>query len=186
MDKKTEEQLSQIKRYSLSDSDIKSLLGGDARILTYPEFAEYENILDCFDEEGRCVFLFLTTDANTGHWLCMFLRKDHIEYFDSYAKPPEAQRQWISRDMLEELGEGDRLLYKLMEKSKVPVYYNRFPYQKDKYGYNTCGRWVCARLMNNHMSNTEFRNFVSQGLREFKLQEPDDWVCIYTASKMGK
>lgn len=181
-----EEELARVKAYSLTDKDIQTLLEPDTTILTYPQFADFDNILDCFDSEGRCVFLFLTTSENAGHWLCMFLRKNHIEYFDSYGQAPEAQRQWLTKERLEELGEGERYLYRLLEKSGIPVYYNKVKYQKDKEDYNSCGRWVCARLMNKEMSNAEFNNFVKDGMKEFGFKEADDWVCIYTASLLGK
>jgi hypothetical protein len=116
----------------------------------------------------------------------MFLRRDHIEYFDSYAQAPEAQRRWLSKNELEELGQGQRLLYNLLESSGLPVYYNRVAYQKDKSGYNSCGRWVCARLMNKDLTNTEFNKLVLTTMNKFNIKETDDWVCYYTGAVLGK
>jgi hypothetical protein len=181
-----EEQLKQIKAYSLSDKDIQTLLEPDTSIITYPQFADYNDILDCFDSEGRCVFLFLTQSASSGHWLCMFLRKGHIEYFDSYGQAPEAQRRWLTKEQLEELGQGERYLYNLLSKSGIPVYYNKVEYQKDKQDINTCGRWVAARLNNKNMSNAEFNNFVKDSMKEYGVKTPDDWVALYTYSFLGK
>lgn len=181
-----EEQLAQIKAYSLSDKDINALLEPDTEIITYPQFADYDNILDCFDAEGRCVFLFLTTAPNAGHWLCMFLRKDKIEYFDSYGQAPEAQRNWLSKEQLEELGQGKRYLYQLLEKSGIPVYYNKVAYQTDKEDINTCGRWVCTRLINKDMSNAEFNDFIKTSMKKNGVKAFDDWVAFYTAAQLGK
>lgn len=181
-----EKELKQVKEYSLTDKDINELLEPDTHIITYPQFATFDNILDCFDVKGRCVFLFLTTAPNAGHWLCMFLRKDNIEYFDSYGQAPEAQRSWLSKEQLEELGQGERYLYNLLSASGIPVYYNKVAYQTDKKDINTCGRWVCARLINKDMSNQEFNYFVNESMKENRIKTTDDWVAFYTAAQLGK
>jgi hypothetical protein len=178
--------MEEVKEYALSNDDINKILDPDTKVFAYPEFAHMRHITDAFDELGRCVFLFLTKSASMGHWLCMFLRDGHIEYFDSYGEKPEAQREWVSEEQLESLGEGEPYLWDLLKASGIPVYYSTHPYQKDKDDINTCGRWCVARLVCKDMNNHQFFNLVRQQMKEEKLNSPDDWVAAFTHDILGK
>jgi hypothetical protein len=176
-----EEKLKEIKAYSLSNEDIQSVLGPETRILSYPDFAEFNHIDEAFDSEGRCVFLFLTQSATSGHWMCMFKRDGDIEYFDSYGERPEAQRDWLSEQQLDELGQGEPYLWNLLKRSRKRVFYNKHQYQTDKMNVNNCGRWVIARLLNKDRNNIAFYNLVTKS-----RMSPDNWVCVYTYEMLGK
>lgn len=181
------EMLDKIKAYALSNQDIQDILEPDTKIWVYPDFATMSSIDDAFDSLGRCVFLFLTVSPSVGHWLCMFKRGNNIiEYFDSYGEKPEAQRKWISEDTLEELGEEEPYLMNLLRASSYKVFWNTHAYQKDKQDYNTCGRWVVARLLCKDKSNLEFFNFVKSGMKEMRVSSPDDWVSLWTYEQLGK
>jgi hypothetical protein len=176
-----------IKAYALSNDDINTILDPETKILSYPKFCEVEHIDSVFDRLGRCVFLFLTENETTGHWLCMFKRgKDTIEYFDSYGEKPDAQRKWLSEEQLEDLGEGEPCLTYLLKASGYKVYYNTVQYQKDKQDVNSCGRWCVARLICKDFSNLQFHNLIKQQMKERGLQSPDDWVAVFTAEILGK
>lgn len=170
-----------IKEYSLTNDDIQKILEPDTNIITYPQFGSMSHIDECFDELGRCVFLFLTQSESSGHWVCMFKKGDSIEYFDSYGEKPEAQRSWVSKEQLAELGESEKYLWNLLKQSGYKVYYNTFPYQKNKDDVNTCGRWVVARLICKDMTNLQFFNVVKHS-----GQSPDDWVASFTHDILGK
>jgi hypothetical protein len=181
------ELLEQIKAYSLSNDDINEILEPDTKIISYPKFCEMSSIDEAFDEIGRCVFLFLTESESSGHWLCMFKRPNNtIEYFDSYGGKPEAQREWLSQEQLDDLGEGEPCLMNLLKASGAKVYYNTVKYQKDKDDINTCGRWITARLICKDMSNQQFYNMVQEQMKEMGVKSPDDWVSLFTHSLLGK
>ena len=181
------ETLKEIKDYALTNDDIQAILEPDTKIITYPEFCKYSNIDEAFDALGRCVFLFLTESPTMGHWLCMFKRGNNtIEYFDSYGDPPEAQREWISEEQLEELGEDEKCLYSLMKQSGYKIYYNTVKYQKERNDIATCGRWVVARLMYRDLTNLQFYNLIKQEMKEYNLKTPDDWVVFTTYQYLGK
>ena len=174
--------MEEVKEYSLTNDDIQRILDPDTNIITYPQFHSMNDIDECFDSLGRCIFLFLTTSPTSGHWICMFKRTNNtIEYFDSYGEKPEAQRSWLTKDQLEGLGQSERSLWNLLKKSGYKVFYNTFPYQKNRDDINTCGRWCVARLVCKDMSNLQFFNLVkSSG------QAPDDWVASFTHDILGK
>jgi hypothetical protein len=177
-----EEQLRKIRAYPLSNDDIQAILEPDTKILTYPDFGRMTSIEEAFDPLGRCIFLFLTESPTSGHWLTMFQRKGgDIEYFDSYGDKPEAQREWLSDEQLEQLGQSQPYLWKLLKASGRRVFYSPVQYQKDRADVNTCGRWAVARLICKDMSNHEFHTLVSKS-----GYKPDDWVALFTYEMLGK
>lgn len=182
-----EETLANIKAYALSNDDINEILDPDTKIFSYPKFYEMNHIDEAFDRLGRCVFLFLTESPTSGHWLCMFKRGGNtIEYFDSYGGKPDSQRQWLSEDQLEMLGEEEPCLTDLLKASRYRVYYNTHEYQKDKKDVNTCGRWATARLICKDMSNNDFYHLVQHQMKDRGLKSPDDWVALFTYEMLGK
>jgi hypothetical protein len=180
------EELERIKSYALSNDDINDILGSDTKVFTYPKFFDFEHIDEAFDREGRCVFLFLTQDEHTGHWLCMFKRPEGIEYFDSYGDKPDAQRSWLSEEKLEELGEGEPRLTELLRASGQRVYYSTCQYQVERSDVSSCGRWCATRLLCKDMSNLQFFNFVKEQMKELGLTKRDDWVSLFTFQQLGK
>ena len=181
-----ENQIADIKAYALSNDDINEILEPDTKIFTYPEFGKMERIDEAFDKLGRCVFLFLTKSPTSGHWVCMFRKGDTIEYFSSYGDKPEEERNWLTEEQLEELGQDEPYLYNLLKKSGYKVYYNTHNYQSDRDDINTCGRWCVARLITKDISNKEFYNLVREQMKERGLKKPDDWVALFTYEFLGK
>lgn len=181
-----EETLRKIKGYALSNDDINEILEPDTKVFAYPRFAEMSHIDEAFDKLGRCVFLFLTQSETSGHWACIFKRKNYIEYFDSYGKKPEDQRNWISQEQLDRLGEGEPYLWNLLRNSGYQVYYSTYPYQSDRDDINTCGRHAVARLICKDLSNKEYYNLVMSEMKAHKLKSPDDFVALFTYDILGK
>ena len=174
--------MEEIKEYSLTNDDINRVLDPPTTIWTYPQFSSMDSIEDCFDSLGRCVFLYLTTSPTSGHWVCMFKRNNNtIEYFDSYGEKPEQPKTWISREQNEQLGQSEPVLMKLLKESRNRIYYNTFPYQKNKEDTNTCGRWCLARLICKDFSNQQFFNLVKGSGKS-----PDDWVAGFIYELLGK
>ena len=176
-----ESKLAEIRAYSLSNDDINAILDPDTKVFSYPRFNTMTHIDEAFDNLGRCVFLFLTESKTVGHWLCMFKRDGYIEYFDSYGEKPEAQRGWLSQSELEDYDEAIPSLFYLLKQSRYKVFYNTYPYQKDKKDINTCGRWCAARLICKDMTNLQFYNVATKS-----GYSPDDWVALFTYEIIGK
>lgn len=176
----------EIKAYALSNHDIEQILEPDTRILTYPDFANLSSIDECFDKLGRCIFLFLTESKSSGHWLCMIKRGNTIEYWDSYGEKPEAQRNWLSQEELEALGEGEPYLFNLLKQSGYKVYYNTHKYQKVSPVDNECGRWCCMRLVCKDLSNDKFLELINKLMKENNLRSADEVVSGFIADILGK
>ncbi len=170
-----------IKEYALSNEDIQQILHPDTKIWTYPELANMESIDECFDELGRCILLYLTSDARTGHWVAMLKRGNTIEYFDPYGKKPDNPLSWLTADAKEALDESTSHLYPLLRKSKCKVNYSTFPYQENTADVNTCGRHCITRLVLKDHSLEQYHDIISRsGL------DPDTFVCLFTHDILGK
>jgi hypothetical protein len=165
--------------YSLSDTDIQKIIGGTS-IFRYPELDKMNSIEDAFDSEGRCMFLYLTEDEDTGHWCCMIKKGSNIEFFDPYGGlKPDGERKWLSKEKLEALGEDEPILTRMLKGYKVTS--NPYHFQKLKNDVNTCGRHCCVRLLMAHLSLPEYHKMIaSSGV------EPDDFVTTFTSQVLKK
>lgn len=168
--------------YALSDSDINQLLGG-TKIFRYPELKGMSSIEDAFDKYGRAMMLYLTEDANTGHWVCMLKHGNVIEYFDPYGGyKPDDERKWLSPQKLEELGEDEPVLTHMLKNYKVRS--NPYKLQAESErgkAINTCGRHCVTRLMLGHLPIDKYAALIkSSGV------SPDDFVTSFTYQMLKK
>jgi len=176
-----------IRNYALSNDDIQEILEPDTKIITYPKFGEMSSIDEAFDSLGRCIFLYLTENASTGHWVTMWKTSpESIYYFDSYGKKPDEPRNWLPEEKLEELGQDEPYLTQLLKESGYKVSYNTVPFQKTREGMNDCGRWCVGRLICKDMDDKQFFNLIKQQMKEQDIKSPDDWICLFTYSYIGK
>lgn len=169
--------------YALSDSDINQLLGG-TKIFRYPELKKMASIDDAFDKYGRAMILYLTEDANTGHWVCLLKRGNNvIEYFDSYGGyKPDDERKWLSPQQLQELGQDEPILTKMLHGYNVKS--NPYKLQAESErgkAVNTCGRHCVTRLMLGHLPINKYAALIkSSGVN------PDDFVTSFTYQMLKK
>jgi len=168
--------------YALSDSDINKLLGG-TNIFKYPELKDMASIDDAFDEMGRAMMLYLTTDDNTGHWVCMLKHGNTIEYFDPYGGyKPDDEREWLSPQQLQELGQDIPILTHMLKGYKVIS--NPYKFQAESgrgKAINTCGRHCVTRLMLGHLPLKKYAELIkSSGIN------PDDFVTTFTYQMLKK
>jgi len=167
--------LDEIKEESLTNDDINRLLNGTS-ILTYPELKYKQTVDEILDRDGRAVILFLTEDENTGHWVSIHKDdEDNINYFDPYGLDPEEDKEWIPIQKLQELDQIQPYLSNLLKRSKLKVYSNSYPFQKDGKGISTCGRHCAVRLLYKHLDLDDYLRMIkSSGL------SPDDYVSKLT------
>jgi len=167
--------------YPLSDDDIRKLLGKDIRIMTYADLKGMEDWRQLFDAKGRCIMLYLTTSATTGHWSCMLNKKDHIEFFDPYGNPPDDIKDYTSPEVRQQLGIDRKLLLPLLKSSGKPITYNTYPFQKTRNEVATCGRHAVVRCLYAPKSLDQYKAVMDKS----KLA-PDDFVLGVTYDKIGK
>ena len=169
--------------YSLSDTDIQHILGG-TNVIKYPELHSMKSIDDAFDNHGRCMMLYLTTDDSTGHWTCLIKddAKKTIEFFDPYGGiPPDGERKWLPKAKQIELGQDKPVLTEMIKGAGYKIITNPYHFQKEGGDINTCGRHCCARLL-----------FAPLPLKAYKAMiddsgvNPDDFVTEFTSQVIHK
>ena len=172
----------EIRGYSLSDDDIRKIIP-TLKIVSYPDLLKYDNIDDALDEKGRLMILYLTENEHEGHWICLLKSKDgkKIEFFDPYSGKPDSQSDWLSKSKLKRFRQDTDHLTELLRKSPYKVVYNRFPFQSEDEGINTCGRWAATRLYFKHLSLPQFTDMVLKS-----GMAPDDFVSNFTVKMIGK
>ena len=170
-----------VKEYSLSDADIRRILGDDIKIITYPMLKNMSSIDEAFDSKGRSVMLVPNVSPTMGHWVAMIDRGDSIEFFDPYGDAPEEQKGGLSQSKLQSLDIAQPYLTKLLRASGKPVYYNTKAFQSSSRNVATCGRHAIARLAYAPYSIDKYAECVKKsGLT------PDNFVAGLTFNALKK
>jgi len=174
-------------KYSLSDTDLKKILGKDIKIIPYPKLEHVDNINDIFDKKGRVILFFEENNkGNIGHWQCVYKDKNNdIHFFDSYGnKPDGAYLHWLPNKLLDKLDEDDMYLTKLFSKAiqqGQKVYYNPHRYQVMNHDVSDCGRHCATRLNYKHLSGDEYLKMINKsGLSS------DDFVTQWSFNILKK
>jgi hypothetical protein len=109
------------------------------------------------------MMLYLTEDASTGHWVCMIKRGKEIEYFDPYGGyKPDSERRWLSPQKLEELGQDEPTLSRMIKAAGYKVVSNPYHFQREGIDINTCGRHCCSRLLFSHLPLKDYKAMITE------------------------
>lgn len=169
------------KAYALGDDDIKSLLGGDIKITSYPELKGIHDVRQLFDRRGRAIIFFPQQNEQQGHWCCMIKDGKHIEFTDPYGEEPDAQKEGLSEDKLQSMGMDRDDLTRLLDESGCRVIYNKIQLQKLDDSVQTCGRHCVTRLLHYKMPIAKFRAMISRS-----GMTPDEFAVNATYNDLGK
>ena len=86
--------IEEIEHKSLSDTDIKKVLGQSCKILKYSQLSKYSDLDQLLPKEKDYVVISIENSPDVGHW-CALLRYNNIwEWFDSYSFPVDADLRW--------------------------------------------------------------------------------------------
>lgn len=174
------EYIKKLEGKSLSDSDLKALFNSNAKILTYTELADVNDIEELLYPYDACIILYLTK-RNYGHWTCVFRRGKYINFFDSYGLKPDFELKWVPSYLRVETKQVKPHLTYLLYKATYDGYnieYNNYALQqKSSYDHHiaTCGRHVAVRLMFKHLSPDEYAELILNS-----NYTPDQLVTILT------
>ncbi len=160
--------------YSLSGDDIMKALNHKCNLISYNEIINYDNIYDLLGPYKKCVILYMNS-VNYGHWTCVYEYNNKIIFFDSYGNKPDTQGKFTTNFINKEFNQNFPHLVKMMYNSGLPVEYNEYQLQRFKQGINTCGRWVCVRLLYPNYSVEEFKNIFKN-----RSLSPDIIICLLT------
>lgn len=176
--------------YSLSDLDLKALLGNDGRIIKYNQLSDYDSIKPLLPNEAfDSIIILVELQENVGHYECIVRAKQNIFFFDSYGVRPDKSLLFAKKQFRRELGQKYPLLSHLLNRAKddgFHVMFNTFPYQDKSNAINTCGRW-CAVFINymKHASPKKqnfvaFNKYVKSEAIKYQFKSLDMWVTHTT------
>lgn len=171
--------LKKLEMYSLSDDDIRKIVG-PVRIVKYPDLDE-ETLDSLFSKEPYVVILFLTENENTGHWQCLLKRENgkQLEVFDSFGLKVDGNRAWLNKDTQEALDQTLPNIHNLVKGFPGELVYNNVKLQEDS--RNTCGRHIASRILHDHLSIQDYIALIERsGIK------PDEFVTLLTYRLLHK
>ena len=190
MFKNTTEQLVQLEKYELSNTDIKKILGNRVNIIPYPKLKQYTSFDAMFQNVGYCVIFFETVSATTGHWQCIFKTSDNnYEFWDSYGLKPSGDKNYIQNKILIQLDEVKPYLPDVINnvlQTGKTVIYNAIDYQQWIGSVSTCGRHICTRLLYRDLNEKQYYNFLIKYMQDNNLNSFDEAVVKITYEMIKK
>jgi len=165
---------------SLSSKELVDLVP-DANVITYQKLATLNNIDDALFPHGK-LFILYQFEPTYGHWCCLFVRDNSLNFFNSYGKMIDdpATYKGVSINMRQKLNETQPKLLELMLKSRYKILnFNEYRFQgKDTC---TCGRFCTVRLWMWKLDDKEFYEFIKDS-----QYNADVFVTLLTENKLKK
>lgn len=164
------ENMKKILAYSLSDADIRTILGQDCKIVEYCDLDKYKSMDDLLPNDTDYVIILIESQQNSGHWCAITKRDKVISTFDSYGVKLQDELNFISRTMNRMLGNTKQELENLIKScaDDVEVIYNKTALQSQSPSVTSCGRWCCSfiQLFKLGYSLPEFLEIVNNQCEE--------------------
>jgi hypothetical protein len=136
---------------------------------------QYDDIDKVFNGDDVVYILIETDRKNNGHYLCLIRRGKMIEFFDSYGKGIEKQKNYVRPELLNTENHIQQMLYN----SPYKLSYNHHKFQDSDPDIATCGRWITIRAMHKDLPLSKFKDMVVRECVNLGLM-PDDWTILKT------
>ncbi len=182
-----------LEQYELSNFDLLKILGKGTNIVKYPDFVNYDDITQCFNNKPYCIVFFETLNNITGHWQLLLINKSkkRLEFFDPYGISCKETPSRISKKIRIKLKENVNILYKLLKKFQAEnqnwfVTENKFPYQKMAANVDTCGRHCAVRALKYKLTEDQYYNYLSKYMKDNNLLDYDECVVNLTYDVIDK
>jgi hypothetical protein len=159
--------------YSLSDADIRYILGQGTKIVEFKDLDTFADIYDLLPEKKDFAIILVESKDNSGHWVMLLRDGNRIEQFDSYGCPLETELNFISSTMNRILGQSKQEFHQLMRTidDKDELVYNKSRLQAEDPSISTCGRHCCLRALMHNLgySLEEYLQFLEDHREETGL-----------------
>ena len=160
----------QLTHKALSDEDMGTILGADAKIIRYSELRHNTNLDELLRKYlDYCIVLY-ETKPDRGHRTALSKYNGVYEHFGSYGAKPDKSLEWVNMKMRQRLNEATPYLTNLLKTSQY--FYNNVKYQ-DRDGYdNTCGLHVVHglyRLKNDGMGLQTYYTYTTYIKDEYRV-----------------
>jgi hypothetical protein len=146
------EEMKRTLAYSLSDADIRHILGQGTKIIEFKDMDMFKTIYDLLPNKKDFAIVLVEQKDNSGHWVMLLRDGNRIEQFDSYGVTLETELNFVSQAMNRMLGQSKKEFHTLMKTidDEDELVFNKARLQSEDPTIATCGRHCCLRaLMHN-------------------------------------
>ena len=176
--------IERIIRKPLSDADLKHILGADLKLVKYSELANQASLDALLPKPTDYCIILIEEEMDSGHWVALLKYDNTIEFFDPYGNKWDTELAWIPREKRQKLGETQKYLSGLLERSNLKRIYSPFHFEKTSKTVNTCGSH-CAhriyRLKHDNMDLDAYYHYIQEAERKFKASA-DEVVAEFVDS----
>ena len=170
------------KAMPISLDQIRQIAPPDARVVTYAELANMDSLADLFGHSKHVILHIPIDSLQSGHWVCIILHDNLVEYHDSYGRGPDdailhsspAVRLQLSKQGIN-LTELGRLL------TGHRVAWSNVILQKEGDNHQECGYFVACRLGHADMLPDTYLDWITS----FPV-EPDYVAFLYCLDIIDK
>ena len=176
--------IQRIVRKPLSDTDLRHILGNDLKILKYSELANFPSLDYVLPRPTDDCVILIEEEPDSGHWVALLKYEGMVEFFDAYGNKWDTELSWIPREKREQLGEAQKYLSGLLERTSLKRIYSPYHFERTSNKVNTCGSH-CAhriyRLRHDKMDLHDYYSYMEEA--EEKLHaSPDEVVAEFVDS----
>ena len=82
-------------RKSLSDADLRRILGADLKILKYSQLSKVVSLDTLFPSELDYCIILIEEELDSGHWVALMKYDNTVEFFDPYGKKWDTELAWV-------------------------------------------------------------------------------------------
>jgi len=141
--------LDKMVKHPLSDNELKTILGKDAKIVMYPDLAKYSTLEQLLPNPlDYCIILIVESENKfniSGHWTALLKYNGIYEYFDPYGNDVDVDLiNWMDKKTRLRLHEDKPYLTFLLKGRNY--IYNKVKYEALRKGVNTCGSHSSYRI----------------------------------------
>ena len=173
-----------------SITDLRKILGKSFKLVMYPDLAGYNDINQILSQQNDYFVLYFETTSKTqGHYECIFRYGNNYHFWDSYGLGVSDDKKYIEKATLIKLNEFKPYLPDLINKSVAngdKWDYNLIDYQSWKNDVATCGRHVCTRILNRHLTEKQYYDYLLQYIKQNNLHNFDEAVTKITSKMVYK
>lgn len=176
--------IERIIRKPLSDADLKHILGTDLKLVKYSELANQASLDALLPKAKDYCIILIEEEMDSGHWVALLKYDNTVEFFDPYGNKWDTELSWIPKEKRQQLGETQKYLSGLLERSNLKRIYSPFHFEKQGKTINTCGSH-CAhriyRLKYNDMDLHDYSCYMSNAEGRFQANA-DEVVAEFVDS----
>lgn len=158
--------------YSISGDEIIDSLNKQVILIKYSDLHLYNSLEEILNISTRIIIL-LEEEPNVGHYICIVLNQNVLNYFDSYGL-------YIFDQMRYTMYPNDNILdiyikQYMTNNRHIKLDVNFYRLQSNSRKSSVCGRYITLRCLMDKLNNNEFINTIS-----LNGYNHDEVVTMYT------